>query len=203
MAQNLNDLTLDNIGIWPTPAKVMVIGLVCSIILLLGYWFDTRQQMIALAQASQEESDLKITFVGKAGQAANLDIYKAQVVTIRKLFNSLLQQLPERSEIPSLIEDISKIGTANGLQFDLIKPELEEDKDFYYDLPIDIVVRGSYHQLAEFVSGIAGLQRIVTLNDFSLMRSDSLQNSADKTAVPSNNLIMKITAKTFRYKEGT
>lgn len=203
MAQNLSDLTLENIGIWPAPAKVMVIGLVCSIILLLGYWFDTRQQMIALAQARQEESDLKITFAAKAGQASNLEVYKAQVVTIRKLFNTLLQQLPERSEIPSLIEDISKIGTANGLQFDLIKPEPEEDKDFYYDLPIDIVVRGNYHQLAEFVSGIAGLQRIVTLNDFSLTRPDAIPGPAGKTAAPSSDLIMKITAKTFRYKEGT
>lgn len=203
MAIDLSGLTLDNIDIWPVPARVLVIGLVCFMIVALGYWFDTRQQLRRLTEAVAKENNLKSTFETKAGQAANLETYKAQVVAVQKVFQTVVEQLPGRAEIPNLIEDISKVGTTSGLQFELIRPEPEVDKDFYAELPIDIIVTGNYQQLAEFVSGIAALQRIVTLTDFDVSRPEQKPDASGKlVATPANELQMKVTAKTYRYKEG-
>ncbi len=195
MALDLNDLTFEDIGIWPTIAKILVVGVACGVILGLGYWIDIRRQVIKLDAVENEEIDLRSSFEIKHDQAANLAIYKQQVAEIERLFADMLQQLPAKTEVPNLVEDISKMGVANGLVFKLIKPEPEIDREFYAELPIAISVEGSYHQLAEFISSVASLQRIVTIDDFSIKhpRGDSQ---------PKDELTMDITAKTYRYLDG-
>ncbi|MBB72339.1 MAG: pilus assembly protein PilO [Legionellales bacterium] len=199
MAVNFNELTLENIGVWPNSAKGLVIGLLCLLILAIGYWFDTRSQAHILATTKQEEVDLKAAYEVKFSQAANLEVYKQQVTEMKQIFGDMLNQLPERTEIPQLIEDISKLGVASGLEFKLIKPAPEIEKDFYSELPIEISVVGTYHQLAEFVSSIANLPRIVTLNDFSIKRLSDMPTARKNQEVSSDLLNMEITAKTYRY----
>lgn len=188
---DLSELELDDISAWPMPVRVFTIVLICIAIFFLGYWFDTKKQMADLDRFKKEEVQLKNTFESKQHKAANLEAYKAQMATMKESFGALLRQLPERSEVPGLLEDISHQGLATGLEFKSIRLQPEKQIDFYVELPIEISVVGSYHQLAEFVSNVAALPRIVTLHDFSI-RSTAQDHNPDA-------LMMNITAKTYRY----
>ncbi len=118
--------------------------------------------------AQQTEQSLRTEFHNKHAKAVNLDVYKQQLKDIERSFGALLRQLPGKTEVPSLLVDISQTGLAAGLQEQLFQPAPEVKKDFYAELPIKIRLAGSYHQLAQFVSGIAALPRIVTLGDIEI-----------------------------------
>ena len=106
-------------------------------------------------------------------------------------FGALVSQLPSDTEVPGLLEDITNKGMLNGLEFDSIQLQPEVAREFYIELPIQIQAKGSYHDLGAFVSGMAGLPRIVTLHDFTIVQQ-----------APGNSMLrMNITAKTYRYKD--
>ncbi len=201
---SLNELSLENIGIWPKPIKIGTIILLSLVILFLGYKLDISQKLSEFNEAQNQEKTLKESFAMKQHLAVNLAAYQKQLIEIQKKFQFLLEQLPTRSEIPGLLEDISKSGTANGLEFRLFKPLPEKKNDFYSELPIDIAVVGTYHQIAEFISQVAFLDRIVTLHDFTLniLKDESANNvSAETTKKIDNNgkLLLEVKAKTYRY----
>ncbi len=186
---DINDLDFNNAGSWPGPIKVICYAIVIALILGAVYWFDIKDLDSQLARVEQEERDLKSQFEGKAGQVANLDEYKEQMVQMEKTFGALLRQLPSDTEVPGLLEDISTVGSLSGLELSLIDLQSEISKEFYIELPINIELRGTYHDIAAFVSGVAGLPRIVTLHNFSIEKG---QQTGDA-------LSMKIQAKTYRY----
>lgn len=188
---NLNELELNNVAIWPLPVKVISVFLVAVSIVFAGYWFDTKSKLAELDTVQAQESELKNTFESKQHKAANLEAYIAQMKTMKESFGALLRQLPEKTEVPGLVEDISHQGLATGLSFRSIRLQPEEAIEFYVELPIEISVEGTYHQFAEFVSNVASLPRIVTLHDFVIRRGSSSSNES--------KLIMDITAKTYRY----
>lgn len=188
---DLQELELAEIGIWPWPVKIITIVCCSVLILFLGYWFDTKKQLVSLDGQQQEELKLRTTFEAKQHQAANLDAYKEQMATMKASFGALLRQLPEKTEVPGLLEDISHQGLAAGLEFRSIRLLPEKEIDFYVELPIEISVVGNFHQFGEFVSNVAALPRIVTLHDFVIHTVAS--------NVPGDSLVMNITAKTYRY----
>lgn len=195
---DLNNLSLDpnNIGSWPGAAKAIVILLMSGAILFAGYYLDTSNQLLELEQAQQKENTLKQDFERKQAKAANLAAYKEQMQEIERSFGALLQQLPSKTEVAALLVDISRVGIQSGLEFELFKPEDEEPKDFYAELPIKIRVKGNYHQFGNFASGISALPRIVTLHDLGIVTTT--QKSADSA---STTMVMETTAKTYRYLE--
>jgi type IV pilus assembly protein PilO len=130
-------------------------------------------------------------FDEKQRKAANFEAYKAQLAEMERSFGAMLRQLPGRTEVPSLLVDISQTGLAAGLQERLFQPGPEVRKDFYAELPIRIRLTGSYHQFGAFVSGIAALPRIVTLHDISISR--------EGTETAPDRLTLDVTAKTYRY----
>jgi type IV pilus assembly protein PilO len=156
----------------------------------LTYYFVWSEQRPELQQHEAEEQALRAEFKTKHAKAVNLEVYKQQLKDIERSFGALLRQLPGKTEVPSLLVDISQTGLAAGLQEKLFQPEAEVKKDFYAEKPIKIRLTGSYHQFGEFVSGIAALPRIVTLDDINI-KPDS------KDAYDS--LSMELTAKTYRY----
>jgi type IV pilus assembly protein PilO len=156
----------------------------------LVYFFVWSEQRPELQQHEAEEQTLRQEFKTKHAKAVNLEVYKQQLKDIERSFGALLRQLPGKTEVPSLLVDISQTGLAAGLQEKLFQPEAEVKKDFYAEKPIKIRLTGSYHQFGEFVSGIAALPRIVTLDDINI-KPDS------KDAYDS--LSMELTAKTYRY----
>lgn len=193
----LSQLDFNNVGKWPIPTKVAAIAIVCVIVLAAGFWFDTQEQIKVLGQAEEKEKELKGVFEQKQNKAANLDVYRKQLVDIKKSFGTMLRQLPGKTEVEGLIDDVSQKGIGSGLQFDLFKPEQETPVEFYAELPIKIRVAGNYNEFGDFVSGVAALPRIVTLHDISIT---SLSGSRDKKDLK-GSLVMEATAKTYRYLE--
>jgi len=188
LADDINNLSLKNIGAWPTPIKAGAMLLLFVALLLAGYWFVWKDQFDALDQARQEEVKLRAEFLDKKKQSVNLDLYRQQVKEIEQAFGALVRQLPNKSEMDALLTDINQAGLGRGLEFELFKPAPQETvKDFYAELPITIRVSGTYHDLGRFASDVAQLPRIVTLNDISITQN------------PAGNLTMDATAMTYRY----
>mgnify|MGYP000698600398 CR=1 FL=1 len=183
----LNELDFQDMGNWPLPAKVMAIVFLCALILFAGYWFDTKDQQAQIDRLEQTERKLKKDFRVNAGKAANLELYKQQMVDMQQSFGAMLKQLPSRTEVAELLVDISQTGLASGLEFELFQPTAEVPLEFYAELPIKLRVTGDYHEFGNFVSGVAALPRIVTLHDFTI------------TPAKDGKLVMEATAKTYRY----
>lgn len=193
---NLNELDFSNIANWPVAARTFVIVLIALAVLGLGYWFDIKDQRLRLDKAENQESELKTAFETKARKAANLEAYEQQLEEMRQSFGAMLRQLPNKTEVADLLVDISQTGLASGLEFDLFKPQAEAPRDFYAELPISIKVRGTYHEFGAFVSGVAALPRIVTIHDIAILPP----TEAGKDKAPaSGDLVMELTAKTYRY----
>ncbi len=185
---DLNKLNFKDIGNWPLMPKTVMLGLLFVAILFGGYWFDWSQQFTDLDAARQKESTLRETFLAKKRQAVNLDTYRQQLKEIQHSFGELLRQLPNRSEMDALLTDINQAGLGRGLAFDLFKPAPKETMtEFYAELPIQIRVTGSYHDLGAFASDVSQLSRIVTLNNI------------DITSGKDGLLTMDAVAKTYRY----
>ncbi len=185
---DVNDIK--KIGSAPTPVKVIIIVLICLIAGGAGLFFDTKKQLEVLEKAEMEEQSLRETFDKKQSKAANLEAYAQQLEDMKQSFGALLRQLPNKTEIESLLTDISQTGIASGLEIEYFKPEGLSPKEFYAEFPIKLRVTGRYHQFGKFVSGVAALPRIVT------MRNISIYKPKDKTGV---QLIMEVTAVTYQY----
>lgn len=189
---DLNELDLNNLGSWPAPVRFIAGLLLLIAVLALGYNFHLKDLQSELERQQAEEVTLKEQFSSKAFQAANLEAYKEQMKEMEVSFGELLRQLPSDTEVPGLLEDITRTGLGSGLEFEEIKLLPEVTQQFYIELPIQIKVTGGYHDLATFVSGVASLPRIVTLHDFQL---------APVSADNSSRLSMQIMAKTYRYND--
>jgi len=186
---SLESLDRDNIGSWP----LIVRCIIWVLVLIVGgagvYWFFLKPSLEELGKKQDEEVVLIDQFKAKASDAANLEELQEQMKEMKKTFGALLRQLPEDTEVPGLLEDISQLGIDSGLEFEAIQLGRENVKEFYAELPIDIRVRGGYHAIATFVSGVSALPRIVTLHNYTLTPTKS----------GSDDLGMVITAKTYRY----
>lgn len=200
LKQQLQNLDPKDVGNWPIAIKGGAIVILCAVALAAGFWFDTRNQMDQLGQASKKEEALKVEFEQKQHKAANLAIYKQQMEEMKRSFGTMLRQLPSKTEIAELLVDISQTGLSNGLEFELFKPETEVPADFYAVLPIKIKVSGDYNEFGKFVSDVAVLPRIVTLHDINITITPSKDPSKDKDN-KNKNLMMEVTAKTYRYLE--
>jgi type IV pilus assembly protein PilO len=166
--QDLQNLDPKNIGSWPLPAKVGAILIVCVGIFFATWHYDIQEQRQVLERAEQKETELRRTFEDKQRKAANLDALKQQMREMEESFGDMLRQLPNRTEVAGLLVDISQTGLAAGLEFELFKPGNETPAEFYAELPIEIRVTGTYHELGEFVSGVATLPRIVTTHNINI-----------------------------------
>jgi len=191
LVDDLKTLDPNDPGRWPFPVRAGVVGLVFVVLAaLLFYLLVWSDQKPILDQKATEEQDLRNRFKTKHSKAVNLAVYQQQLADIERSFGALLRQLPGRTEVPNLLVDISQVGVGAGLEEKLFQPSPEVKKDFYAELPIKIKLTGSYHQMGEFVSGIAALPRIVTLHDIEI-------KPENKDAY--DQLSFELTAKTFRY----
>jgi type IV pilus assembly protein PilO len=191
VVEELQSLDINDVGRWPLLFRLGLIVLTFAVVTGLGiYWTIVQDKAPQLSRAQADEETLRVTFENKQRKAANYDAYKRQLSQIEQSFGTMLRQLPGETEIPSLIVDISQTGLAAGLQEKLFVPQPEIPKDFYAEKPIKIRLSGGYHEMANFVSGIAALPRIVTLHDISI--TPEAQDSFDR-------LSLEVTAKTYRY----
>lgn len=185
---DINDIDWSRMGVWPLTGKIVLCVIIVSVILAGNYFLVVKDLNLNFQSEVKKEAQLRTSFEQKAYQAANLDVYREQMQEMEKSFGALIAQLPTDTEVPGLLEDIDEKGTESGLNIASITLKGERAAEFYVELPIDIKVSGSYHDLGAFVSGIAAMPRIVTLHDYSIQKAKS------------GLLDMSITAKTYRYK---
>ncbi len=183
---DLGDLDINNVGAWPGAIKLIAMVLVAALMVGGGYYFYLTGKQSALEQVERKEVDLRKEFEDKSFQAANLEAYRQQKTEMEATFGALLKQLPQDTEVPGLVEDITRTALDNELKIESIELEDERRTEFYVELPIKVVVEGDYHKLGSFVSGVANLSRIVTLHDFEIKPKGT-------------RLVMNIEAKTYRY----
>ena len=186
---NLNELDFNDAGNWPTPFKGVAALLIVILLVGAGYWFHIQHKIEEYEQVAAKEQELKDRYVSRARMAANLELYREQLAEIEERFGSMLGQLPSRSEVAELLIDITQTGIASGLEFELFRPGQEQRHEFYAELPIQVRVSGSYHELGDFIGGVGALPRIVTMHDVSLQRGSE------------RAVVMEVTAKTYRYLE--
>jgi type IV pilus assembly protein PilO len=191
IVDDLRALDTNDPGRWPLPFRVGAIAILFVAVVAVGvYMFTIKEEVPLLERAQQEELDLRGQFEDRQRKAANFDAYRAQLAEIERDFGAMLRQLPGKTEVPSLLVDISQTGLGAGLEERLFQPTGEIQKDFYAELPIRLRYTGSYHELGNFVSGIAALPRIVTLHDITIRPLSE--------AAP-DELTLDVTAKTYRY----
>jgi type IV pilus assembly protein PilO len=183
----LRNLDLKDISALPLVVKIIGVAVICLLILGAGYWFVIADELTEREVAEQQEQSLRQTYLAKKLLAINLDVYRKQMEEIQESFGSLLRQLPNTTEVPDLLVDITQAGLGRGLEFSLFRPEAERPRDFYAEFPISLAVVGSYHELAQFISDVAALPRIVTFGDINI------------TSAKDGKLSMKATARTYRY----
>lgn len=185
-----NDLQdVDTIGIWPAPVKAIITMIIIIGCMAGGYFFHIQNLQAELQEVVGEEGNLRIEFEQKAFLAANLEEYRAQTVQMEESFTELLRQLPSVTEVPGLVDDVTETGIGSGLEFSKLDLPAEEIQEFYIEIPMNLDVVGDFHDFGTFVSGVASLDRIVTLHDFSI------------EALDDSFLSMSIVARTYRYKD--
>lgn len=192
----LNNLDLNNLGNASNPVKYGFLAIIFIVIIAAGIYFDTQKQLKQLETVEKKEVKLKKEFTSKAEKAAKLQLYKDQLAEMKASFQAILRQLPEGTDVESLLVDVSQTALANGLEIKKFKPSDEQKKGFYAELPIALEVSGNYHDLASFISGVAALPRIVTMHNLKLELKKPQKDEAQ--SLP-GKLQMTATAKTYRY----
>jgi type IV pilus assembly protein PilO len=187
---DFRNLNPKDVGTWPLAPRVVALLGLLVLILLLG-WFSLLSDQLGMLEIKQkDEEKLREEFVTKKQQAASLDLYSQQLNEIDRSFGALLKQLPNKSEVESLLVEINQSGMGRGLQFDLFKPGQEVMKDFYAELPISVKLTGTYHDFGAFAGDIGRLSRIVTLNNVSITANAQSKDGG---------LVLDAVTKTFRY----
>ena len=202
--EQLQNLDPRDVGRWPFLFRALTVALVFVVATGLLVWqFVYRGNLPDLRKAEAEQQQLWNTFDQKQRKAANLEAYRQQLAEIERTFGAMLRQLPGKTEVPSLLVDISQTGLASGLQEQLFQPAAENRRDFYAELPIKIRLTGSYHEFGAFASGIAALPRIVTLHDIQITQNTRRGGGQRGVAAPIDELTLDVTAKTYRYLEAS
>ena len=187
LVDDFRQLDPNDPGLWPVAPRVLFLVAILAAGLVAAWWFVWNDQLADLEQKQQEEVRLKDDWLNKKRQAVNLDEYKKQLAEIDRQFGALLKQLPNRSEMESLLMDVNQAGRGRGLQFELWKPGSENVREFYAELPISLRVTGTYADLGTFASDVAKLPRIVTLGNLAIAQNTD------------GTLKMDAQAMTYRY----
>lgn len=190
---DLSTLNFNDVGSWPLPVKAVAIVLAVCVVSGAGYYLDTENQLAELETTRHKEETLKEDFKKKQNKAVNLSAYRDQMEEMQKSFGAMLRQLPSKTEVAELLADVSQTGLANGLEFQLFRPKEEVPSGFYAEAPIQIRVTGGYHEFGKFVSDVAALPRIVTMQEIAIKASGG--------GAQSGALTMEAIAKTYRYLE--
>jgi type IV pilus assembly protein PilO len=193
LLEQLRALDPNDPGRWPLGVRMGAAILLFLLAAAGGYYYFVWDSLHPELVASRaKETELLATLTDKASKAANLQAYKDQLAEMEKSFGAMLRQLPNKTEVPNLLVDISQTGLAAGLQEKLFQPRAEQRKDFYAELPISIRLNGGYHQMGVFAAGVAALPRIVTLHDIEI-------TPTGKDSGSPGDLVLNVTAKTYRY----
>ncbi|MEK0427651.1 MAG: hypothetical protein RL001_178 [Pseudomonadota bacterium] len=173
-------------GLWPLLPRLTLLLAFIATVILVGAWLLWMSQWDEIEQSHAEEEKLRTAFREKVRQSQNLELLRTQKASVVAEVAKLERQLPGKAEMDAMLSEINQAGVGRGLQFELFKPGQVRLTEHYAELPIDIRMSGSYHALASFVSDIANLPRIVTLDHLMITRQKE-------------SLAFQAVAHTYRY----
>jgi type IV pilus assembly protein PilO len=199
--QELQTLDIQNPGAWPAWIRITAVILTAVILIGGGTYFFIKPVYEQLGQEQGKERALRDEFETKQKKVAALDAFREQLREMEKSFGAMLKQLPSKTEVANLLNDISQTRVASSLEEELFEPQSEQPKEFYAVIPNKIIVLGDYHEMGTFVSGVAALPRIVTIEDVDIKPVPDKRGAGGAT-VPRGQLRMQALAKTYRYLEG-
>ena len=136
----LNNLDFNNIGNASAPIRIGFLAITFVAIIAAGIYFDTQNQLTQLETVERSESELKTEFTIKADKAAKLELYKDQLAEMKASFQAILRQLPEGTDVESLLVDVSQTGLANGLEIKKFKPKRKKDSTQNYPSRLKFLV---------------------------------------------------------------
>ena len=190
LSMDLADLEIAEIGAWPRAVKVLCLGILATTVLSLGYVVAIADKRAGLAGAEQREVDLRDEFDALARTASGLSTRRAGLAEATAALDEMLARLPVDTEVPGLVEDISRAALEHDLVIDRIELGAERQAGFHRELPIAIGVVGDYHDIGGFAGDVAAFSRLVTLHDFDLTPRSGPRD-----------LVLTIEARTYRYAE--
>ena len=191
--RDLRTLDIQNPSVWPTWVHIASATLGAMVLIGVGVWLKLIPMNDQLKAMQQEEITLFSEFERKQRKVVALDEYRAQLQEMERTFGAMLKQLPSRSEVANLLNDISQTRVASSLEEQLFQPQAEQPKEFYAEIPNRIIVIGDFHEMGTFVSGVAALPRIVTMENVDI-RAASRGGSLNP-----GELRMTGVVKTYRY----
>jgi len=197
---DLSNLDRNNIGAWPISIKTFFAVLLFVLILVLGWYFKISTQQEELDRYVVQEDGLRKDFIKKQSRVVNLEALEQQLNDIEAILRQMLRQLPGKTEMPKLLEDISQTALASGIETELFEPGAETPKEFYAEKPIKLRMIGTYHQFGNFISGVATLPRVVILTMHDVALKPSTTPTRGKAGA-SGDLVLEGTVKTYRYVE--
>ena len=194
---DLRNLDRNNVGGWSTGVKAFFAILIIAVILFFGWYLKISAQQEELETARQQELTLKKDFSDKQAKVVNLEAYRKQLADMQEMLQTMLRQLPSKTEMPELLNNITQAALSAGIETELFQPGAETMKDFYAEKPIQLRMLGTYHQFGTFISNVASLPRVVilTMHDVSLKPAPGSDN---KGGAP-GQLLLEGTVKTYRY----
>ena len=195
----LRNLQIDDIVRWPAKTKLVAIVIIVLIFGILAWFEFISPENNQYNQLKTQEDSLKTQVRQKQLLAASLPAYQAQIKEMNRRFQDFLQQLPNRTQIPSLLDDVTLAGRSRGLDFELFQPTSEVNKNFYAKIPVRLKVVGTYNDIGRFAAAVAAMPRIVTINDIDIARMPDAGATSLAKAQASQKLVMQCTATTYRY----
>lgn len=204
LIDDLRGLDRNNVGGWSMPVKLFFCVMLFAFILALGWYLMVKPKQEDLESLVNTEQTLRTQFTDKQGRSANLEALTEQLDNMQKMLRELLRQLPNKTQMPDLLVDISQTALGAGITTDIFQPGPEQVKpeDYYAEKPIALKLRGNYHQFGNFISGVAALPRVVilTLHDVSF-RPVAATTGAVPAGTKRGELYLEGTVKTYRYLE--
>jgi type IV pilus assembly protein PilO len=168
---DFRNLDFNKVGAWAPGVKWTFCVLLFAALVGFGYWYKIMDQGDDLERKQKQEVQLKKEFSDKAAKVANLEPLKKQLAEMQDMLAEMLRQLPNKTEMPDLLVNISQAALSAGLETQLFQPGAETIKEgFYAEKPITLRMLGGYHQFGSFISKVASLPRVVilTMHDVSL-----------------------------------
>jgi len=188
------------LGTSPVILRFFLLLIVLAAVVIGGYFWQIVPMEDKVAKAQRKEQELRDTFDSEQAKAANLTAYAEQLEEMKRTFKVMLRQLPDKTDIESLLVDLSQTSVASGLEVEFFRPQTEVPREFYAEYPIKISVTGNYHNFGQFVSGLAALPRIVTLSEIDIAQKIGKHTEdEDDAGNKIRRLKMDITATTYRY----
>jgi type IV pilus assembly protein PilO len=211
-ALDLNNIDWKNLGTAPLLLRLIIVFILFVLVLGGGgYYFFVdnpynEPAMIAQFENKLIEKEKKIKeFKEKQQEAANLNEYLAQKVQLERRLQELYQQLPKATEMENLLVKVSDSARDSQLKEQKFEPQDDRSRDFYFEKPIQLVMTGSYMEIGNFISALAGLDRIVTIHNIQLTpNNQNPQPSGNRNAVNLNDIELTLAAeaRTYYVKEG-